>query len=355
MRGGTSKGIFFHSSDLPRDVLLRDKVLKWVMGAYGDPRQIDGLGGGHVLTSKIAIIEKSSTHDCDLNFTFIQAIVGDERLDETPNCGNILSAVGPYGLETDLLKVDGNEANVRIFMTNSGKFCSQHFFIRNGKPIYNGDTKIDGVFGTGSPILCQYEKIAGSICGKLFPTGSPRDRVDGVNVSCIDNGMPVVVMLANELGISGKESPKALNTNKILKQKIEDLRLVCGKKMGLGNVSHKAVPKMCIVSEACYGGTIMTRTFIPWTCHEAIGVLGAISVATAVIFPESPAHFIANVPSGKLKYLSIEHPSGSFDLQLSVSDTGNNLEIDRVALVRTARLISSGQVYIPTEVWTGKH
>jgi 4-oxalomesaconate tautomerase len=360
MRGGSSKGVYFLASDLPPDLTTRDNVLKWVMGAHGDPRQIDGLGGADPLTSKIAIINASSRDDCDIDYSFVQALVGDDRLDDTPNCGNLLSAVGAFALESGLLKRDGDNAKIDVFMTNSGNRCRLSFPISDGLPLYDGDARIDGVFGTSAPVMCQYADLAGSACGSLWPTGTIRDDFLGYSATCVDNGMPVVALRAEEFGISGQETPDALNANEDLKQKLEAIRLLAGDAMGLGDVTGKAVPKMCLVSAPINGGAIHTRTFIPKVCHKAIGVLGAVSVATAAIHPASAVHDLAVIPQAdetgqeteKHKALTIEHPSGVFDVTLTLA-SGSEFDILGAGLLRTARLLARGEVFVPTSVWKG--
>ena len=368
MRGGSSKGVYFLASDLPADPSTRDNLLKWVMGAHGDPRQIDGLGGGDPLTSKIAIIEASQHDGCDIDYSFVQALVGEDRLDDTPNCGNLLSAVGAFALESGLLRRSGDSADIDVFMTNSGKRCQLSFPIKNGLPVYDGAARIDGVFGTSAPVICHYADLAGSACGALWPTGSIRDDFLGFSASCVDNGMPVVALRAEEFGISGRETPDVLNANDDLKQKLEAVRLLAGAAMGLGDVTGKAVPKMCLISAPINGGAIHTRTFIPKTCHKAIGVLGAVSAATAAIHPDSAVYDLAIMPQAQLEAqaptkaqedtqetqtdVTIEHPSGVFDVTLRLS-TGHDFEILGAGLLRTARLLARGEVFVPVSVWKG--
>ena len=346
-RGGSSKGVFFHLDDLPQEKEQRDHVLKWVMGAGGDSRQVDGLGGADPLTSKIAVIAPSVRDDSDIDYTFIQAIVGEDRLDDTPNCGNLLSAVGAFALETGMITASGEAAEVNIYMTNSGNRCRLVFPIEGGKPSYEGDASIDGVLGKSAPVMCFYQDLAGSACGALLPTGNLIDTYEGVEVTCVDNGMPVVMMRAEDFGITGAESPDALNANEPLKAKIEAIRLQAGRDMGLGDVGPKAVPKMCLASQALDGGSFNTRMFIPKICHKAIGVLGAVSAATAAGMAGSAVASLANVPAGDQKVMTIEHPSGVFDVRLDYEDGA----ITGAGLLRTSRLLARGDAYIPRHVW----
>lgn len=353
LRGGSSKGVYFKADDLPAEHSVRHNVLKWVMGAYGDPRQIDGLGGADPLTSKIAVVSRSQRDDCDVDFQFIQTMVGEDRLDDSPNCGNILSGVGAFALESELIERKGATAEISVFMTNSQKRCDLVFALEDGLPVYEGDVQINGVLGTAAPVMCQYHDLAGSLCGGLIPTGFMCDEFDDIRATCIDNGMPVVCLRAEDFGLRGTETPDSLNANTALKKKLESIRLQAGLAMGLGDVADKAVPKMCLVSKATKHGHLNTRTFIPKVCHQAIGVLGAVSVATAALFERSAVHDLADIPEGTVKQMRIEHPSGHFDVQLELNPDRPGIEIIRAGLLRTTRLISNGVVYVPASVWEG--
>ena len=354
IRGGSSKGVYLLRSDLPRGEAQRNEVLKWIIGAHGDPRQIDGLGGANPLTSKLAIVSRSERDDCDVDFQFVQALVGEDGLDDSPNCGNLLAGVGAFALESGLIERSDPQAEVRVFMTNSGKRCDLVFATDGGRPVYDGDAAIDGVLGTSAPIICRYHDLAGALCGALLPTGSARDEFDGVAVTCVDNGMPVVCLRAEDFGLSGQELPQDLNANEELKRRLESIRLQAGAAMGLDDVSEKAVPKMCLVSPANNGGHLNTRTFIPKVCHQAIGVLGAVSAATATLFEDGAVSDLARPADGAVKEMRIEHPSGHFDVQLEVDPDRGSMAVKRAGLLRTARLISRGEVYIPASVWDGR-
>ena len=354
MRGGSSKGIYFHDRDLPSNSSRRNSVLKWVMGAYGDPRQIDGMGGADPLASKIAIVSISSRDDSDVEYTFVQALVGEDQLDYTPNCGNILSGIGAFAVETGLFEPKGEEASIRVYMTNSGNRCVLQFPLENGLPVYHGDARIDGVIGTSAAVICHYQNLEGSACGSLFPTGNQLDEFDNIQVTCIDNGMPVVCMKAEDFCLNGSETPDQLNQNEDLKSRLESIRLQAGVLMGLGNVSKKVVPKMSLVSKSRYGGAFNTQTFVPKHCHKAIGVLGAVSVASAALYEDSAIHDLATLPDSMVKDMTIEHPSGSFALQLMLVDHAGHPQIERVGLLRTTRMLCRGEVYVPQSVWDGK-
>ncbi len=346
LRGGSSKGLYFNAADLPKDEAARDDAILAAMGR--DARQIDGLGGADPLTSKAAVISLSERADADIDYLFVQVVVGENRVDTTPNCGNILSGVGPFAIESGLITPTGDETRVRVYMINSGSVCELVLQTPNGAMNYVGDARIDGVPGSSAPIICNYSDVAGSACGSLLPTGNVKDVVDGVEVTCVDNGMPVVVIRAADMGITGTETPAELNANEDLKAKLQSMRLQLGPMMNLGDVDGAAVPKMCMISKPQKGGVINTRTFIPYKCHAAIGVLGAVSAATACVLPGSVAEGIAEVPEGNPVQMSVEHPSGEFSVSLEVDYQDGELpQVRKAGLLRTARLLSRGEVYIP--------
>nr|WP_320133557.1 4-oxalomesaconate tautomerase [uncultured Holophaga sp.] len=344
MRGGTSKAAFFLASDLPADAATRDRLILAAVDGI-DRRQIDGIGGATPLTTKVAIISPSQVPGIQIDYLFGQPVIGESRIDYAPTCGNILSAVGPFALEAGLVEAQEGETSVGIRMVNTGALCDALIHTPGGRVAYDGDTAISGVPGTGAPVLLRFRDIAGSTCGALFPTGNRVDTFEGVDATCVDNGMPVVVMSASALGITGYESPAELNANAPLKARLEAIRLVAGQAMGLGDVSAKVVPKMTLVSPASEGGDINTRTFIPKVCHEAIGVLGAVSVATAALTPGSPA-CLAPPPAPGSHRISVEHPTGEFTVSLILESTGPEPLLRDAALLRTARRLFVGTVSV---------
>jgi len=354
MRGGTSKALYFSAKDLPQTATARDKALLAAMGSP-DPRQIDGVGGAHPLTSKVAVVGPASRADADVDYLFLQVVVDKAEVSDSQNCGNILAGVGPWAIEHGLVRVAGDSTPVRIHMLNTGSVAVAHVPTPNGKVEYEGDARIDGVPGSAAAIPIDFLDVAGSSCGKLFPTGSTRDRIDGIEVTCIDNGMPVVVMRAADLGKRGDESPEELEADSALKARIERIRLALGPRMNLGDVSRKTVPKMCLVSPPLHGGTINTRTFIPHRVHEAIGVLGAVSVATACVTPGSVAAEVSGLtPRSGTQRLEIEHPTGFFTVEMDVTVAGNSVTVNRSALLRTARKLMQGEVYVPESAWSDR-
>ncbi|XPF96372.1 4-oxalomesaconate tautomerase [Colwellia sp. RE-S-Sl-9] len=345
IRGGSSKGLYFLASDLPTSESLTNQIILDAVGR--DDSQIDGLGGGHPLTSKVAIVSPSKLPNVDIDFLFIQVVVGQNQIDTTPNCGNILAGVGPFAIESGLVTPTDSMTKITVNMLNTNKLCELILHTPNGEINYNGDQRIDGVSGTSAPIVCNYMDISGSVTGELFPTGAVKDNVDGVEVTCIDNGMPVVLVRAEDLQVSGYETPEELNSDQNLKDKLESIRLAISPKMNIENAQSKAVPKMCIISPARYGGLINTRTFIPHHCHSAIGVLGAVSVATACIVKGSVAENYSNGVITPNDPISVEHPCGEFTVNLDFEDDGVIPQINGAGVIRTARLLSKGVLFVP--------
>jgi 4-oxalomesaconate tautomerase len=353
MRGGTSKGPFFHAAALPDDVSTRDRVLLAVMGSP-DVRQIDGIGGADPLTSKVGIVTRSTRENVDLEFLFAQVSVDRSLVDTTPNCGNMLAAVVPFALEEGLIEANVGTTTARVLTLNTGMLADITVCTPDGRVTYEGDCRIDGVPGTYAPIAIDFRDIAGSVCGSLLPTGHITDVIDGTPVTCIDNGMPVVVLTAASLGRTGYESRDALNADEELKGRLETIRRAAGRLMGLGDVADKVVPKMTLVAPPRDGGAICTRTFIPLVCHASIGVLGAVSVATACVLPGSVPATMAVLPANGSGRLSVEHPTGEFSVDLDVTTGPNGPEVKRAALLRTARRLFAGDVFVPASVWGGR-
>ena len=344
MRGGTSKGLYFLASDLPSDSSKRDKLLLHIMGSP-DTRQIDGLGGAHPLTSKVAIVEKSMRANTDVDYLFLQVVVDKAVVSDTQNCGNLLAGVAPFAIEQGLVNANEKTTDVRIHMLNTAASAVARVQTPNGKVSYKGEAVIDGVPGSAAPITLDFLDIAGANCGALFPTGNAIDEINGYSITCIDNGMPVVILDASEFGLVGDESPNTLEDNTDLKQKIEAIRLIAAKMMNLGDVTNKTIPKMSLVSPAKNGGVINTRTFIPHRVHEAIGVLGSVSVASACVLKGTVAHRYANQNFSDGEFdIVVEHPTGQFTVEMQVSGIAqlSTYKIHRSALLRTARLLMVG-------------
>jgi 4-oxalomesaconate tautomerase len=350
MRGGTSKGLFFHADDLPADPGLRDRVLLAAMGSP-DPRQIDGMGGAHPLTSKVAVISRSQRDDAQVDYLFLQVAVDKAQVSDSQNCGNLLAAVGPWALENGLVGVVGETTPVRIHMVNTRSLAVARVETAGGAVQYEGGARIDGVPGTAAPIALEFLDVAGSSCGSLLPTGNAVDDHGGIPVTCIDNGMPVIIVRARDFGVTGAETPAQLEANGALREKVEALRLAWGERMNLGDVTRKTVPKICLVGAPRAGGHLSTATFIPHRVHEAIGVLGALSVATACVIPGSVAAQVAQRTDTTSTRVEVEHPSGFFSVDVAVSREGERVQVSRASLLRTARKIMHGNVFIPSSVW----
>ena len=344
MRGGTSKGAVFVADDLPSSEDDRDTALLAIMGSP-DVRQIDGLGGANPLTSKVAVVRPSARDDADIDYLFLQVSVDEAFVSDRQNCGNMLAAVAPFAVERAMVTGHGDHVSVRVYMQNTDSIATATFPVADGLPVYSGNTAIDGVPGTAAAVQLDFDGIAGGSCGALLPTGNAVDTIDGIDVTLIDNGMPVVVMRATDMGINGTESPSELEGDEQLRARLESIRLQAGQRMNLGDVTDTTVPKLTMVSAPTGRGDISTRTFIPHRCHEAIGVLGAVSVATAALLADSPAATVLRPGAGVDGTLSCEHPSGRFIAAIDVDTATTPPTVRRAGIIRTARKIMDGTVF----------
>lgn len=341
MRGGTSKGGYFLQTDLPDDVKQRDALLLRIMGSP-DVRQIDGMGGADPLTSKVALVRKSARPGIDVEYLFLQVFVDQAIVTDVQNCGNILAGVGPFAIERGLVLATGDETSVCIFMVNTGQTAVATISTPGGHVTYAGNARIDGVPGNAAAIPLAFRDTAGSSCGALLPTGNWVDVINNIDVTLIDNGMPCVIIKAADVGITGYEDRDSLDGNSVLKAKLEAIRLIAGPLMNLGNVSDKSVPKMMLVAPPRQGGAITVRSFIPHRAHASVGVLGAVSVATACLMPSTCVAAVASVSGGRRQTLSVEHPTGEMSCVLELNDKGN---VETAALLRTARKLMDGVVF----------
>ena len=339
MRGGTSKGAYFLAEDLPQDPAERDDVLLRIMGSPG-ARQIDGIGGAHPLTSKVAVISPSARADADVDYLFLQVGVEEPVVSDRQNCGNLLAGVGAFAVERGLV----GSAPVRIHMVNSGSVATASFAGADGVVDYDGDVAIAGVPGTAAPVVLDFAGTEGSATGALLPTGHTTDVLDGITVTCIDNGMPVVVVPAAALGRTGYETVAELEADPDLGRRVLALRLAAGSLMGLGDVSAASVPKISLIAPPADGGTVCTRTFIPVRVHDSIGVLGAISVATALLLDGAAGADLAAVKPGQTRF-DIEHPTGHLQVEAEVDTTSQPPTVIRSGVVRTARKLFDGTVF----------
>jgi 2-methylaconitate cis-trans-isomerase PrpF len=334
------------ASDLPSDPARRDAVLIQMMGSP-DPMQLDGLGGGKSVTSKTAIISPSARPDADVDYLFAQVRVKEALVDTRPNCGNMLAGVGPFAIEAGLVKAGNPETLVRIFNVNTSTLVEAVVQTPGGRVRYEGDTRIDGVSGSAAPIRLAFLDAVGSLTGKLLPTGRLLDVIDGIEVSCIDVAMPVVIMAASAFGKTGVETPDELESDKAMMSRLEAIRLQAGRMMDLGDVSRTVVPKPVLVSPPRNGGHITSRYFTPLTCHKSHAATGALAVATAAVMAGSVAS--SHVPPGRQgSMVRVEHPAGCIevDLDMVAPATGGLPVLRKASLVRTARRIFEGHALV---------
>ncbi|MEV0091988.1 4-oxalomesaconate tautomerase [Streptomyces sp. NPDC050738] len=341
MRGGTSKGAYFLAADLPADPAVRDDLLLRTMGSP-DPRQIDGIGGAHPLTSKVAVVSPSADPAADVDYLFLQVGVDRPEVTDRQNCGNLLAGVGPFAVERGLVRPGGEQTSVRIRMVNTGDLATAAFPTPGGRVAYGGSTAISGVPGTAAAVVIEFPPGP----SPLLPTGRALDRIAGTPVTCVDNGMPTVLIAACDLGISGYEDPADLEKDQDLRAHLHELRLSAGKLMGLGDVGTTTVPKLSLLAPPRHGGAVTTRTFIPVRCHTSIGVLGAASVAAGLRIPGSVGEGIAQLSSesSQAGLVRIEHPTGFLDIEADIAP-GPPPVARRTAVVRTARKLFDGTVF----------
>lgn len=351
MRGGSSKGPFFLASDLPSDPQLRDAVL---IAALGSPHayQVDGIGGGNPLSSKVAIISKSQHPDADVDYLFAQVIVNERRVDTKPNCGNMLIAVGPYAIEAGLVAARDHETTVRVHNVNTQSLIDLIVQTPGRRVNYEGAAAIDGVPGTAAPVKLNFKSGAGAVTGKLLPTGRALDVIDGIEVSCVDMAMPVIMMHAAAFGKTGHETPAELDADRALYARMEAIRIKAGALMGMGDVSKLVVPKVVLLAKPQHGGTISSRYFVPYSCHENHAVTGALCVAAACAIAGTTAAQLAPLLKAPQGVVKIEHPAGIMELDLDVDLAGAQPVMRRAALIRTARRLFQGEVLIPAAVWS---
>ncbi|MFE9675289.1 4-oxalomesaconate tautomerase [Streptomyces sp. NPDC006259] len=340
MRGGTSKGAYFLAGDLPAEPALRDDLLLRIMGSP-DERQIDGLGGAHPLTSKVAVVSPSADPDTDVDYLFLQVAVDAAAVSDRQNCGNILAGVGPFAVERGLVAAGPERTSVRIRMVNSGDRATATFPTPGGRVDPTGCAEISGVPGAAAPVLIEFPPGP----RPLLPTGSVREEIEGVEVTCVDNGMPTVLIAAASLQVTGYESPAALEGDRGLAGRLRAIRLEAGRRMGLGDVTDTTVPKLTLLAPPREGGAVTTRTFIPVRCHPSIGVLGAAGVAAGLRMEGSVGAGPARLEPG-VDRVRIEHPTGFLDIETSLESTPEGLpSARRTAVVRTARKIFDGTVF----------
>jgi 4-oxalomesaconate tautomerase len=344
LRGGTSRGLYVEATDLPAEPAARDDLLLRLMGTP-DPRQIDGLGGATTLTSKVAVVSPSESPDVDVDYLFLQLGVDRATVSERQNCGNILAGVGPFAVERGLVAAGEEETSVRIRMVNSDSVAVATFPTPGGRVEYRGDVAIAGVPGTAAPVLLDFADTEGSATGALLPTGHVRDTVEGIEVTCVDNGMPVVLALAESFGLTGYESHEELAGDTALLERIDAFRRKAAELMGMGDVSSASVPKTALLAPARDGGQVCTRSFIPVQPHTSIGVLGAVSVVTGMLLPGAVGHELtAGWPAGTSR-VDVEHPTGHLVVDVVVDASSTPPRAVRSGVVRTARKLFDGTAF----------
>ena len=350
MRGGTSRGPFFKASDLPSDPILRDKVLLRVMGSP-DSRQIDGIGGATTVTSKVAIVSDSNHPEADIDYLFAQVDIERAIVDMGPTCGNMLSGVGPFAIEEGLFPAQNGQTTVRIHNVNTNSIIKATIQTPNGQVSYEGDCKIHGVPGTAAPILLQFFQIQGSKTGKLLPTGNLRDEIEGVEVTCIDVAMPMVIARADAFGKTGYETRAELNADNAFIKRFEQIRRIAGEKMGLGQVRDSVMPKFAIVAPPRNDGHFTSRYFTPWSCHPTYAVSGSICISSCAALPGSIVASVLHRDERFPQLTRIEHPLGTIDVKLELNTKNGQFEVISGGALRTARRLFAGDVYVPSAVW----
>lgn len=346
MRGGTSKGPYFKADDLPRDIAIRDSFLLAAMGSP-DLRQIDGLGGADTLTSKVAIVSRSTRPGVDVDYLFCQVDIGKPLVDTNPSCGNMLSGVGPFAIESGFVKAKDGETQVVIYDVNTSSKIEAVIQTPGGHVNYLGDARIDGVPGSAAPVILNFMDIVGSKTGKMLPTGHATEKIEGIDVSLVDVCMPMMLMRAADLGLTGYEGRKEIDGNKELLARIEKIRLEGGRRMGFGDVSDKVIPKVGLLSPPRGTGAITSRYLTPHALHAAHAVTGACCVATACALEGSVAYDLTRMPPGNPRTVWIEHPTGMVDVRLETTGAGPTLQVVRAGILRTARPIMRGEVMVP--------
>ncbi len=352
-RGGTSRGPYFRREDLPQNLDTLSRVLVAAIGS-GQKLNIDGIGGGAAVTTKVAMLSKSTTQGCDIDYFFAQVSVEDGLVDFKPTCGNILSGVGPAALEMGLFAPQGDVTRIRIRSVNTEARVEAVVQTPGGQVQYAGQAAIDGVPGTAAPIYLNFMDVVGSATGALLPSGMLRDVIDGIDITCMDVAMPIAIARAADFGLTGYETVEELDANRDFFARMEPIRQEAGRRMGMGDVSKSVTPKFALLSPPRFGGTVTARYFMPWNCHPTMAVTGAQCLASCVLTPGSVAQGLFAPPQGKPALVLIEHPSGTIDVTVDYDHGPEGFRLNSAGLLRTARLLARGEVMIPQEIWDGR-
>jgi 2-methylaconitate cis-trans-isomerase PrpF len=352
MRGGTSRGPYLNCTDLPEDRETLAQVLIAMVGS-GHPLNIDGIGGGNAVTTKVAILSRSNHPWADVDYFFAQVSVEDQTVDFKPTCGNILSGVGPAAIEMGLITATGNETTVNIHAVNTGARVIAKVQTSQGGVIYEGDASIDGVPNSAAPVGLQFMDTIGGATGAFLPTGNLIDTFDGIDVTCMDVAMPMVIARAESFGLTGYESAEALNDNTDFFSKMENVRVQAGAAMGIKDVAKSVTPKFGLLAPARDGGTVATRYFMPWKAHPTMAVTGAQCLASCVLTPNTVAKGLAARSNDRPATITLEHASGQIEVLVDYDLTADGIDLRSAGLVRTARLLARGEVMIPRNIWSG--
>ncbi|MCR9157992.1 MAG: 4-oxalomesaconate tautomerase [Rhodobacteraceae bacterium] len=352
MRGGTSRGPYLNRADLPADLDTLAQVLIAMVGS-GHPLNIDGIGGGAAVTTKVAMLSRSDDAWADIDYFFAQVSVEEALVDFKPTCGNILSGVGPAAIEMGLIAPQGDETMVKIRAVNTGARVTANVQTPGGQVRYDGDAQIDGVPSTAAPIALQFKDTVGGVTGAFLPTGNLIDTIDGIDVTCMDVAMPIVIARADSFGLTGYESASELDENADFYARMEPLRQKAGALMGMGDVSASVTPKFGLLAPARSGGTIATRYFMPWKCHPTMAVTGAQCLASCVLTPGTVADGLAAIPNTAPATITLEHASGTINVLVDFDNIEGGFKLNSAGLIRTARKLAAGEVFVPNEVWSG--
>jgi 2-methylaconitate cis-trans-isomerase PrpF len=352
MRGGTSRGPYMRRSDLPEDRDALAEVLIAIVGS-GHGLNIDGIGGGAAVTTKVAMLSPSEDDWADVDYFFAQVSVEDRLVDFKPTCGNILVGVGPAAIEMGLVAPSGAQTEVRIRAVNTGARVAAQVELRDTQVVYDGTAAIDGVPGTAAPIDLMFRDVTGGATGTMFPTGNRRDLIDGIEVTCMDVAMPMVIARAEDFGLTGHETAHELDQNRAFFDRMEPIRLEAGARMGLGDVSKSVTPKFGLLSKAASGGTAATRYFMPWHTHPSLAVTGSQCMGACLMCPGTVGDGIASPRPNAPARLKLEHPMGILEVGLDYRLDGDDFTVVSAGLVRTARKLAAGEVFVPASVWRG--
>jgi len=351
MRGGTSRGVFMNVVDVPKDLKLLEHVLIAAIGA-GEPLNIDGIGGGTAVTTKVAILSKSEDEWADIDYFFAQVGVEEQSVDFKPTCGNIMSAVGPAAIEMGLYSITQGVNKIKIRAVNTGARVIAKVKTDGTDVVYEGKTKIDGVLGTSARIELHFSDVTGSYTGAFLPTGHLRDTIDGVDVTCMDVAVPMVIARAKDIGVSGYETRKQLDANGALFERLESIRVQAGFAMGMGDCSKSVTPKLGLLAPAKKGGDIAVRYFMPWAAHPSVAVTGSQCLAACALTPGTVSDGLLQRPRGNSVQVTLEHPMGVMDVFVDC-DQSDGFSLKSAGIIRTARKLACGTFFIPKAVWEG--